>query len=107
MNTPPIEWTCHHAADLTVAAFTITAAGGLLAPETLDAVTLPDELAGRETLGVVFSGRGPVWLYGVLVGLAHPFAWIGLHDPRLGGAVVVGRHVAAAPPLGALVPLPG
>lgn len=56
--------------------------------------------------GVIFSGRGPVWLYGYLVHQAHPFAWVGIYDPRLRAAVVVESHVPRAPRAGDLIPLP-
>ena len=58
----------------------------------------PDDLAGMQPpavdgrLGVVLSGRGPIWLYGALVHEYHPTAWVACFDPRLGGAVVVQSH---------------
>ncbi len=70
----------------------------------MNLVTLPQELKMNE--GILISGRGPVWLYGFLTHLAHPFKWVAIHDPRLGGAVVVERHSADAPAVGSLIPLP-
>jgi len=41
---------------------------------------------------VFFNGRGPVWLYGMLVHAAHPTPAVGVYDPRLAGYVVVESH---------------
>ena len=79
---------------------------GLIEPGDLPRVGLPDEVAGRSHLGIVFSGRGPVWLYAYLSHLAHPFAWVGIYEPRRQGAVVVQRHRQDAPGLGQVVPTP-
>jgi len=76
-----------------------------LSPEQLASIALPAEVFGREQFGLIFSGRGPVWLYAHLCHLAHPFAWVAVHDPRLGGGVVVQRHVSDAPQLGSVVPI--
>lgn len=78
--------------------------GEVLEPASLAEIQLPDTLLGRRHEGVVFSGRGPLWLYGHLVHLAHAFAWVGVYDPRLSGAVVVMRHTPSAPPLGQVIP---
>lgn len=78
--------------------------GGLIEPSSLPAVGLPQE-ATRTDLGLILSGRGPVWLYAHLVHLAHIFAWVGVYDPRLRGAVVVQRHVPSAPALGSIEPI--
>lgn len=42
--------------------------------------------------GVILSGQGPIWLYAYLVHYYHPVKWIGIHVPRLGGAVVTSSH---------------
>lgn len=63
--------------------------GGVISPADLANLN-PPAVDGRK--GVVISGRGPVWLYGVLVHHYHPTAWVATHDPRLGGAVVVQTH---------------
>jgi len=55
--------------------------------------------------GIIFSGRGPVWLYGYLTHLAHPFAWVGIYDPRLSAAIVIERHTSAAPNIGDIISL--
>src|SRR5205807_430606 len=55
--------------------------------------------------GLVLSGKGPLWLYGRLVHLAHAFAWVAVYDPQLSGGVVVMRHRSGAPLLGEVVPL--
>jgi len=101
----PIGWTVRRDNGVELATFVIRDAGGLLRPEQLPTVELPNELLGRERAGIVFSGRGPIWLFCHLAHLAHPFAWVAVHDPRLGGAVVVQRHRPDAPALGEIVPL--
>lgn len=97
-------WKTTRGEGFTCCEFGLVAPGGLLEAANLAAIVLPDGLDYRQ--GLIFSGRGPVWLYAYLTHLAHPFAWVAIHDPRLGGAVVVQRHVPGAPPLGAIVPLP-
>ena len=100
LNDPwPIAW--ETAARATYALCTFTLPGGLLSPGALPGVQLPSGL--DTTRGIVFSGRGPAWLYACLVLLAHPFAWVGVHDPRLGGAIVVQRHQVNAPGPGYVV----
>ena len=73
-------------------------------PDMLKAVALPGQTEAPRQTGLVISGRGPVWLFARLVHLAHDFAWVATHDPRLGGAVVVERHVPSAPEVGSVVP---
>lgn len=108
----PLHWRVRLGALSTFAEFEITAADGstdaqsILRHAELGAIGLPPELAGREPLGVILSGRGPVWLYAYLTHLLHSFAWLAVHDPRLGGAVVVSRHVPTAPSVGSVVRLP-
>lgn len=60
-----------------------------------------EEFAHR---GLVLSGKGPIWLYGFLVHFYHTTQYIGIHDPRLKGAVVVESHVEGIEP-GDLLPL--
>jgi len=55
-------------------------------------------------LGVVLSGRGPIWLYGFLVHFYHPTKWVAIHDPRLKGAVVIASHSSDVK-VGDLIPL--
>ena len=43
-------------------------------------------------LGIVLSGRGPIWLYAALVHECHPWLWVATYDPRQGGAVIVESH---------------
>jgi CRISPR-associated Csx3 family protein len=78
--------------------------GRLLLPSDLPDVALPPPLDAHRHLGLMLSGRGPLWLYGHLVHLAHPFAWVAVYDPRLSGGVVVQRHRTDAPQLGEVVP---
>ena len=82
-----------------------------LGPEPLDcgalsSMVLPEAAVQRRHLGLILSGRGPVWLYAHLVHLGHAFAWVGTYDPRLNGAVVVARHVPDAPGLGDVISTP-
>jgi len=65
-------------------------------------VMTPEDLKGmsenspriKPNMGVVLSGRGPVWLYAHLTHRYHPAKWVGIYDPRLDGAVVVATHCA-------------
>lgn len=77
----------------------------ILGPEDLPYCSLPAEVLDRQHLGLIISGRGPVWLYARLVHEAHPFAWVATADPRLQGAVVVTRHRKDSPPIGSIIPL--
>ena len=79
------------------------AEGEVLTPEQLTHLQ-PPHLSG--TQGVVISGRAPIWLYAYLVHWYHVTRWIGVFDPRLGGAVVVSRHHNTAPNIGEVVKLP-
>ena len=63
--------------------------GGVLAPSALSELS-PPQVNPRQ--GVILSGRGPIWLYAFLVHHYHPTPWIGVFDPRLGGAVIVQSH---------------
>ena len=64
----------------------------------LEGTITPDELKNLKppqvpgSKGVIISGRGPIWLYGTLIHYFHPTAWVAVHDPRLGGGVVVETH---------------
>lgn len=82
--------------DFTIVEFKVD----VVAPE--DLVTMVPPIV-RPTKGVILSGRGPVWLYGMLVHHYHPTRWVATHDPRLGGAVVVASH--GGPPVGSIVPM--
>ncbi|MDF1699195.1 MAG: CRISPR-associated ring nuclease Crn3/Csx3 [Saprospiraceae bacterium] len=54
---------------------------------------LPDLVnENRASLGVILSGRGPIWLYGYLIHHYHPCMWVAVFDPKLNGAVVVQSH---------------
>ncbi len=101
----PLFWKVVTLPDATLVTFEINSSDGLLDHNRLLEVTLPSEVHGREPLGLIISGRGPIWLYGYLVHRAHPFAWLAVHDPRL-GAVVIARHTSSAPALGSVIPLP-
>ena len=43
-------------------------------------------------IGVVISGRGPIWLYSCLAHIFHPALWVAIYDPRLVGGVVAVTH---------------
>ena len=77
--------------------------GGVCEPSDL-ATLAPPYVEG--SLGIIISGRGPVWLFAALAHHYHVTAWVGTFDPRMDGAVVVSRHSPSAPALGAVVPLP-
>lgn len=62
--------------------------GEILEPSILDGLHLP-EVDAR--LGVVLSGRAPIWLYNAINHHYHPVAWIATHDPRI-GYVVTATH---------------
>jgi CRISPR-associated Csx3 family protein len=70
-------------------------------PELLRAAEGAVPAAGTEP--VVVSGRLPVWAFAALVHAYHPRPWVATFDPRLGGTVVVERHVPDAPPVGAVL----
>ena len=76
---------------------------------TLDGDLSPDALASLElpaidpTGGVVLSGRGPIWLYVAMGHHYHVSRWVGTHDPRLGGVVVVSTHHPRAPKVGTVL----
>jgi CRISPR-associated protein Csx3 len=99
-----LNWDVAYEDDYTVALFTITRDDGILEHQLLSQVDLPAETTDRRHLGVIISGRGPIWLYAYLTHLAHSFAWLGIYEPRHQGAVVVERHVDAAPAIGEIVP---
>jgi len=52
--------------------------------------------------GIIVNGRITTWVAGFLVHQFHPYQWVGINDPRLGGGVVVSRHHADAPEVGAI-----
>lgn len=63
--------------------------GGITDPAEVFSTPLPDI---PQNMGVILSGRGPIWLYARLIHHYHPARWIGIHDPRL-GYIVVQSHV--------------
>ena len=99
-----LAWDVKFTDDYTIAAFTIACRDGILDHRLLHEVQLPAEVRGREDRGLVFSGRGPTWLYAHLTHLAHTFARVAVYDPRYRGAIVVQRHTADAPRVGEVVP---
>lgn len=71
--------------------------------EDLTTFCIPPQANARPHLGIVLSGRLPIWLYVHLAHKAHVFAWLAVYDPRLEGAVVVERHRPDAPQMGSIV----
>jgi CRISPR-associated protein Csx3 len=63
--------------------------GGITDPGEVFSTPLPDV---PQNMGVILSGRGPIWLYARLIHHYHPARWIAIHDPRL-GYIVVQSHV--------------
>jgi CRISPR-associated protein Csx3 len=59
--------------------------GGVTDPEEVFSTPLPDV---PQNMGVILSGRGPIWLYARLIHHYHPARWIAIHDPRIGYIVV-------------------
>lgn len=98
-----LSWHVALEEEYTVASFTIARKDGVLEHGLLPEVCLPAEVQGREDRGLILSGRGPIWLYAHLTHLAHIFAWVGIYDPRHKGAVVVEKHVEAAPSVGEIL----
>jgi len=83
----------HHdsGSEFTLVEFELTEA--IITPEALKSLTPPDPVTQNFAhLGVVLSGKGPIWLYGFLVHFYHPTKWVATFDPRLQGAVVVESH---------------
>lgn len=54
---------------------------------------------------VIISGRGPIWLFGVIIHHYHYCQAIATHDPRLDGAVVIESHIRGVN-IGDIVHLP-
>lgn len=104
-SEPVLRWKVTPLKASFLAEFTILSPDGILAPSQLTKIQLPPELNGKNSSGVIFSGRGPVWLYAHLVHLAHPYAWVAVHEPRLGQGIVVTRHTPDSPGIGTLAPL--
>ena len=99
-----VLWDISPFENFTFCHFSVALPSGLLEPHSLKRTSLPEGLDMSK--GLILSGRGPIWLYGYLVHLSHTFAWVGLYDPRLKGAVVIERHVKNSPELGEIIKLP-
>ncbi len=71
----------------------------VLRPQDLYEVQPPDPVREKFAhLGVIISGRGPIWLYGYLAHNYHPCRFVAFHDPRLRVAVVVESHATDVRP---------
>ena len=77
--------------------------GGVTKPAEFAEAVREIEKALPGPTAVFFSGRGPVWGYGMLIHAAHPTPAVGTYDPRMGGFIVVATHDERFP-LGAIVP---
>ncbi|MFB2898396.1 CRISPR-associated ring nuclease Crn3/Csx3 [Aerosakkonemataceae cyanobacterium BLCC-F50] len=62
----------------------------IISPEELTDLELPSGI--NTTIGVIISGRAPIWLYSYLVHELHPTAWIATYEPRFHCAIVVATH---------------
>lgn len=80
----------------------LQAKDGVISPEDIRGLKLPEDI--QLSQGVVLEGRAPIWLYGYLIHLCHPAAWVGCYDPRLSGAVVVQTHTQGVS-VGSVIPL--
>ncbi len=96
-----LNWDTRYCDTHTVIEFTLVT--DVIKPSALAEADLPAELETRRNLGLIISGRGPVWLYAHLVHRAHPFAWVAVFDPRLNAGVVVMNHIPDGPNVGSLV----
>ncbi|ADC64683.1 CRISPR-associated protein, Csx3 family [Ferroglobus placidus DSM 10642] len=77
---------------------------GPISPQDLPEIEkmLP-EIRGAHVL--VISGRGPIWLYCVILHkYMHMFPAIGVYDPKLEGAVIVVSHTRYAD-VGTVIPI--
>ena len=63
---------------------------GVIEPAELKVVRVPLITDGGK--GVILSGRGPIWLYGMMIHQFHPTAWVATMDKRT-GPVVVESHI--------------
>ncbi|OKH35748.1 CRISPR-associated protein Csx3 [[Phormidium ambiguum] IAM M-71] len=68
----------------------LTSEDRIISPEELADLELPSGI--NTTIGVIISGRAPIWLYNYLVHELHPTAWIASYEPRLHCAIVVATH---------------
>jgi CRISPR-associated protein Csx3 len=77
--------------------------GGIISPEELPSVVDSiDSLRVIPQMGIVLSGRGPIWLYAAMIHRLHVTRWVAVHDPRL-GAVVASAHHPGAPSVGTIL----
>lgn len=90
MAEKSLKYTTVEKEDFTVVEVEIVREGGVAIPDNVREVSNAPQVEAMR--GVVISGRLPVWLFCALVHRYHPTAWIGIFDPRLGGAVVVETH---------------
>lgn len=63
--------------------------GKNIEPSDIRDLPLPEVDASK---GIIISGRGPTYLFGVIQHHYHPVSWVAHHVPRLGGGVVVSSH---------------
>lgn len=63
----------------------------MLEPADLKRIDLPD-IKKFYNKGVIISGRGPIWLYGVLIHHFHPTKFVATFEPRINAGVVIESH---------------
>lgn len=62
----------------------------LIEPQDLQGLELPAQL--DPSLGVILTGRSPLWLNAYLVHSCHATSWVACYDPRLGAVVAVSHN---------------
>lgn len=80
----------------------VTLGNGVLDVNDLPKIKLPETI--DQSKGIIIYGKSPIWLYAYLVHECHPFAWVGVFDPRVGG-IVVQSHIANGYSIGDIIPI--
>jgi len=75
---------------------------GIAEIKDLETLSLPEGFNYKK--GIVLFGRAPIWLYAYLTHLCHPFVYVAVYDPRIGGGVVVENHLPDAPQIASVIP---
>lgn len=96
---PPVRLEAHRRSNHWL--LTIDIRCGLLAPSDLKRVEIPKAI--ELDLGVVISGRGPIWLYAHLVELLRDVPWLATFDVGKNCPIVVQSHGGNSPSVGRLI----
>ena len=65
----------------------------ILDPEILKTMNPPDPVDEKFAhLGVIISGKIPLWLCGFLVHFYHPTSWVAIYVPSIECALVIQSH---------------